>query len=98
MVFGTQQCVCTIGHLPLRRQDNAIEIGLSIDDPLLVAEALRERGELHRQRGLFDEALADWSMAREGFDSIHADADAVEIGVLVAQLTEHSLGGEQPQT
>jgi tetratricopeptide (TPR) repeat protein len=94
-----------LGVLELRRWrsdaaqlclDNAIAIGQSIDDPLLVAEALRERGELHRQRGLFDHAMADWSMAREGFDSIKADADAVEVGVLVAQLRESSPGGEQP--
>lgn len=53
----------------LRRQverelaERTFRIGVMRDQPAARAQAYRERGVLHRQAGLFDEALADFSEA-----------------------------------
>lgn len=72
------------------RFDDALTIARSVQDPLLVAETLRERGELLRRRRRPSEALADWDAARRGFEELHAALDADDVRArmegLVAEL------------
>jgi tetratricopeptide (TPR) repeat protein len=56
--------------------DEALTIAHDAADPLLVAEVLRERGELRHRGGYFENALDDWEAARRGFRELHATLDA----------------------
>ena len=49
------------------RLEGALEIGQRVEDPLLVAETLRERGQLRLTQDRRDLALSDWEEALEGF-------------------------------
>jgi G-protein signaling modulator 2 len=68
------------------RLDDALEIGRAVEDPLLVAEVLRERGELLRRWDLYDDALEAWEMARRGFRELHATLDADDLTARIESL------------
>jgi tetratricopeptide (TPR) repeat protein len=79
-----------------RHMQSALEIGLRVEDPLLVAEVFRERGELRRIQGRPEQAILDWGNARDGFRSLHATLDAdqttARIEMLLTQV--NGQGGE----
>jgi tetratricopeptide (TPR) repeat protein len=64
----------------------ALEIAHRIGDRLLAAEVLAERGDLHARLEWVDNAVADWSRAREGFLAQHAARDAERMSARIEAL------------
>lgn len=69
--------------------DDAVDIGWTMDDPLLVAESLRERGRLRALQGRSDHAARDWAEARAGFVALNATLDADRTTALIESLDDH---------
>ena len=70
------------------RLDEALAIARRVQDPLLVAEVLRERGEVLRRGRTPHEALPDWEAARRGFEELHAALDADEVRARTESLLD----------
>jgi tetratricopeptide (TPR) repeat protein len=66
--------------------EQALEIGRLVDDPLLVAEVMRERGELRQREGRREDAARDWVAARDGFVALNALLDADHMRARIASL------------
>lgn len=62
---------------------SALDIGWAMDDPLLVAESLRERGRLRVLQGRPEDAAQDWTEARARFASLNAALDADRTEALI---------------
>jgi hypothetical protein len=69
-----------------RHLDEALAIARSVDDPLLVAEVLRECGELRLRDGDRAGALADLTEALSGFERLAATLDAERTRARIAAL------------
>ena len=72
----------------------ALEIGRDLLDPLLVAEALAQRGELRQAQGRFVDALQDWDEAREGFLALDATLDADRVTARATALRHRMIRGD----
>ena len=66
----------------------AVDIGSTMDDPLLVAESLRERGRLRALQGRPDDAERDWVEAHARFSALHATLDADRTTALIESLDD----------
>ena len=59
-----------------------------MDDPLLVAESLRERGRLRALQGRGNDAERDWTEAWARFMALNATLDADKTTALLESLDE----------
>jgi tetratricopeptide (TPR) repeat protein len=66
----------------------SLALARDVEDPLLVAEVLRERGELRRRQERQDEALEDWETARRGFRELNATLDADGLTARIESLLD----------
>ena len=70
-------------------------IVLPLHHPLIVAEVLKERGELRARTGDVGGALEDWTGALEGFERLAATLDAERLRGRMAEMTGSRAGGER---
>ena len=77
--LGVLERECRRHTAALERFDQALSTATSVQDALLTAEVLRERGELHLRSDDATAAHEDWAAAERAFRSAGAtrDADAV---------------------
>ena len=77
--LGVLERECRRFTAALERFDHALSTATSVQDALLTAEVLRERGALHLQRADAVAAREDWAAAERAFRSAGAarDADAM---------------------
>jgi hypothetical protein len=73
--------------------EEALEIARSVDDPLLVAELLREWGELRLREGDRAGAIASLTEALAGFERLAATLDAEKTRARLAALS--NIGPEE---
>ena len=69
-----------------RHLGEALTLARSVDDPLLVAEVLREWGDLRLREGDATGAVGDWTEALGGFEKLEAHLDAKAIRTRLASL------------
>jgi tetratricopeptide (TPR) repeat protein len=70
----------------------ALSIGRELDDRLLVAETLTERGALLCRHGRAKEALRDWDDAEERFAALEARRDAERVRRMADELRPDTTG------
>lgn len=78
-----------LGHLEEAEihVQSALDIAWAMNDPLLVAESLRERGRLRVLQGRPEEAAKDWLEAKARFASLNAILDADRTDGLIKTLS-----------
>jgi tetratricopeptide (TPR) repeat protein len=75
----------------------ALELARSRHDPLLIAEVLRERGDLRLREGDVIGAVGDWSRALAGFEKLDAGPDVTAVRKRLGSVAALGSGSLNPR-